>query len=136
MAALNVHLVSAPIDWDGHILAGEVKSNGKVVGGHSIVSGKVRIVPGTASPPNQHGVYSAKIEVPHPSIPGQWLAKTNNNGVSTLFPDDWTADRIKVEVDAAYNNRVVSGNQWTGMTPSGIVVKGWLLPKTTVYPVH
>ena len=53
-----------------------------------------------------------------------------------MFPDSWSADRVKVEVDAAYQNRTVTGNMWTGTTPSGVVVKGYLNPNTTVYPSH
>ncbi|WP_268248202.1 EndoU domain-containing protein [Paludibacterium paludis] len=59
----------------------------------------------------------------------------NNGGVSTMFPDSWTTDSIKVEEDAAYRNRTVTGNRWTGVTPSGVKVQGWLAPKTTVYPI-
>lgn len=43
-------------------------------------------------------------------------------------------DRIKVEVDAAFQNRTVTGNKWNGTTPSGVRVEGYLSPKTTVYP--
>ncbi|WP_199189512.1 EndoU domain-containing protein [Trinickia dabaoshanensis] len=134
-ATRDVGNVTAPIDFDGHILSGEVKANGSVVGGHSTASGNVQIIPGTESAPNAQGVYKAQIAVPDPANPGQWLPKTNNGGVSTLFPDSWTADRIKVEVDAAYQNRVITGNKWTGITPSGVRVQGWLMPKTTVYPI-
>ncbi len=134
LASLNVHRVTAPIDFDGHIINAEIKPNGKVVGGHSTAGGNVRVIPGTESPPNQHGVYEAKIEVEDPDNPGQYLQKTNNGGKSTMFPDDWTADRIKVEVDHAYQNRNVTGQKWTGTTPSGVRVEGWLHPNTTVYP--
>jgi hypothetical protein len=54
--------------------------------------------------------------------------------LSTLFPDSWTADRIKVEVDGAFQNKTVVGNKWTGTTPSGVQVEGYMSPKTTVYP--
>ncbi|MCL9850863.1 hemagglutinin repeat-containing protein (plasmid) [Ralstonia solanacearum P673] len=135
-AARSVKNVTAPIDFDGHILSGEVKANGDVVGGHSTASGNVRVIPGTESVPNAQGVYKAEIEVPDPANSGQWLQKTNNNGVSTMFPSSWSADRIKVEVDSAYQNRVVTGNRWTGVTPSGVKVQGWLTPKTTVYPIY
>ena len=128
--------ITAPINFDGHILAGELKPNGSVVGGHSTASGNVRAMPGTASQPNAQGVYKSKIEVRDPMNPGQWVTKTNNNGVSTMFPDSWSADRIKVEVDFAYQNRIVSGNRWTGTTPSGVSVTGWVAPKTTVYPIY
>jgi filamentous hemagglutinin len=133
-ATQNVGRITAPIDFDGHVLRAEIKSNGNVVGGHSTASGEVQVIPGTASPPNAQGVYTAKIQVVDPSNPGQLLPKTNNGGVSTMFPDSWSADRIKVEVDAAYNNKTVVGNKWSGITPSGVVVEGFLKPKATVYP--
>ncbi|MNM39923.1 Ribonuclease [compost metagenome] len=126
--------VSAPIDFDGHILAAEIKVNGSVVGGNSTASGNVLVIPGTVSPPNAQGVYSAKIQVADPNNPGQFIAKSNNGGISTLFPDSWTANRIKVEVDAAYQNRTIVGNKWSGMTPSGVRVEGYIKPKTTVFP--
>src|SRR5690606_9417263 len=107
---------SAPIDFDGHIFNAEVKANGKVVGGHSIATGEVRVVPGTASPPNAQGVYSAKIEVADPNNLGGYLPKTNNGGVSTMFPDSWNTDRIKIEVDVAFKNKTVNGNKWSGTT--------------------
>jgi RHS repeat-associated protein len=129
-------MVTAPIDFDGHVLSGELKANGSVVGGHSKASGNVRVVPGTASQPNANGVYEAIIEVRDPSNPNSWVAKTNNNGKSTMFPDSWSADRIKVEVDMAYKSRTVIGNRWEGVTPSGVKVRGYLAPKTTVYPVY
>ncbi len=125
----------APIDYDGHILQGEVKANGKVVGGHSTATGQVRVIPGTETGRNSVGVYKAKIEVPDPSNPGQFIPKSNNGGYSTMFPDDWSADRIKTEVDAAFQNKTVNGNMWSGTTPGGVQVQGYLQPKTTVYPV-
>ncbi|WP_432460637.1 MULTISPECIES: EndoU domain-containing protein [unclassified Agarivorans] len=117
IATRDVGNVTAPIDFDGHILSGEVKPNGNVVGGYSTATGNVRVIPGTESQPNAQGVYTAQIEVPDPSSPGDFLPKTNNGGISTMFPDSWSADRIKVEVDAAYQNKVVTGNKWSGVTP-------------------
>ncbi len=94
------------------------------------------MIPGTASVPNAQGVYTAKIQVSDPENPGQFLPKTNNGGISTMFPDSWTADRVKVEVevDGAFQNRTVVGNKWNGITPSGVQVEGYMSPKTTVYP--
>lgn len=56
--------------------------------------------------------------------------------MSTMFPDSWTADRVKVEVEAAYQNKTINGNKWAGVTPSGVIVERWLTPKTTVYPKY
>ena len=83
-----------------------------------------------------------KISVRDPNNPGKFLSKTNNNGKSTMFPDSWTSDRIKVEVDYAYKNRVphsdplkASKGMWQGVTKSGVKVEGYVSPKTTVYPL-
>jgi putative uncharacterized protein (fragment) len=56
-----------------------------------------------------------------------------------MFPDNWSANRVKYEVDMAYKNRVEfvekGKTMWKGLTPSGVEVKGYKEPKTTVYPV-
>ena len=129
-ASKNVGSVSAPIDFDGHIMQAELKKNGKdIVGGHSTATGDVQVVPGSAGTPNEFGVYEAKVQLPDPKNPGKFLVKD-----STMFPDSWTADRVKVEVDAAFQNKTVVGNKWFGKTPSGVKVEGYLNPKTTVFP--
>lgn len=126
----------APIDFDRHVLRGEVKDNKNVVGGHSIATGDVRLIPGTRSAPNAHGVYQARVEIRDPSRPDQFLRKTSHGGLSTMFPDAWSVDQIKSEVNSAFKTKRVNGNTWMGTTPSGVVVKGYLSPKTTVYPVY
>ena len=139
-ATKNVHKVTAPIDFDGHILNAEIKGK-KVVGGHSIANGNIR-VDKVVKGPDASGVYEAKISVRDPNNPGKFLSKTNNNGKSTMFPDSWTSDRLKVEVDYAYKNRVphsdplkASKGMWQGVTKSGVKVEGYVSPKTTVYPL-
>lgn len=139
-ASTKVTSVTAPIDFDGHLLSAEIKPNGNIVGGHSTATGEVRVIPGTASAPNAQGVYSAKIEVADPANPGRYLQKTNGSppGTSTMFPNTWTADRVKVEVDAAFANKTIvpgNTNMWQGVTPSGVKVEGYLNPKTTAYPL-
>ncbi|WP_215902145.1 EndoU domain-containing protein [Acinetobacter bereziniae] len=99
-ASKRVANVTAPIDFDGHILNAEIKKNGSVVGGHSTASGNVKVLQ-TIGKPDKNGVYEAKIAVADPNRNGQYLPKTNNQGKSTMFPESWTADRLKVEVDGA-----------------------------------
>jgi hypothetical protein len=126
--------VTAPIDFDGHILGAEINKSGtKATGGHSTASGKVDVVNKGVS--DKYGVYEATIQIPNPKKPGQYLTKN-----STMFPDGWSADRVKVEVDEAFKNKTLTTNSqgqpmWEGLTPSGVVVKGYLNPKVTVYPV-
>lgn len=141
-ASKRVDEVTAPIDFDGHILNAEIKRNGNVVGGHSIASGNVKVLERIGQP-DKNGVYEAKIAIADPSNPGKYLAKSNNQGRSTMFPDSWTASRLKVEVDAAYKNRVLhpdpqkaAKGMWYGKTPSGVIVEGYTQPNTTVYPLY
>ena len=54
-----------------------------------------------------------------------------------MFPDSWSADQVKSEVNFAFTNRTsVPGrpNMWQGTTPSGVTVTGYLTPNVTVYP--
>ena len=132
-ASKKVGQVTAPIDFDGHILSTEISKSGKVVGGHSTSTGTVDVV--TRGAPDSLGVYEATVRMPDPKNPGQYLTKN-----STMFPDHWTGDRIKVEVDAAYKNRQIIKNpfnaapMWEGVTPSGVKVQGYLSPNVTVFP--
>ena len=67
--------------------------------------------------------------------PGEFIPKTNYGGKSTMFPKDWSADKIKSEVEAAFSSKVVEGKKWSGVTPSGVKVEGYISPKVTVYPL-
>ena len=114
----------------------------QVVGGHSTANGNITIVSVT-KPSDKNGVYEAVIAVKDPKT-GNLLSKTNSsNGRSTMFPNSWSGDRIKVEVDYAYKNRIphpdpklAAKGMWFGRTPSGVAVQGYLRPKVTAYPVY
>ena len=123
--------VTAPIDFDNHIINGELDNRRKPSGGHSTL-GNVLVVGEVTEYSN--GVRGARIKVPDPSGPNGYSRRTK---FSTLFPEHWTANRIKVEVDAAYKKRNIIGNDmWNGVTPSNIEVEGYLTPDTTVYPLR
>jgi hypothetical protein len=128
---------TSPVDYD-HVLGADYNARGNPTGGHSLVNGDVRIVAGTESAADAFGVYEATILVPDPSNPGQWLTKTTNGSVNTMFPKEWTESRIKAEVDAAWNSphKTVLEQKWFSETPSGVRVEGFLLPRVTVYPVY
>ena len=130
-AAKNVHKVTVPIDFDGHILNVEINKKGKLVGGHSIANGNINFK--SKGKPNSQGVYEAEIQYINPKNQEVLTKK------STMFPDNWSANRVKYEVDMAYKNRVEfvekGKTMWKGVTPSGVEVKGYKEPKTTVYPV-
>lgn len=81
----QVNNVTAPIDFDGHILNTEINSRGKLSGGHSIASGNVKVFQ-VIGKPDKNGVYNAKISVVDAKT-GKSVPKTNNNGKSTMFPN-------------------------------------------------
>ena len=137
-----VNQVTAPIDFDGHIINGKINTRGLAVGGHSMLGNNVRIDAYAAKNPiSTNGVRNIVISVYDPST-GKWIQKVNRFGevqLTTLFPESWSKNRIKVEIDIAYKNRIISQtrrNIWEGITPSGIKVEGYTAPNTTVYPLQ
>ena len=90
---------------------------------------------------SSNGVRTADISVLDQNT-NQWKLKVKGDGITpqetTLFPEYWSKSRIIVEVDIAYKNKIISQtrhNIWEGITPSGIKVKGYIAPNTTVYPL-
>ena len=139
---LRAQKATAPINFNSHIINGEINAGGRAVGGHSMLGGNVRIDAYAAKnriSPN--GVRNVVISVYDPST-GTWIQKVDRFGepqLTTLFPESWTESRIIVEVDIAYKNRTCSlldPRKWEGRTPSGIKVEGYIAPNTTVYPLQ
>jgi hypothetical protein len=128
----------APLDFDHIIGADYNKKTGKPTGGHSTVNGDVKIKPGTEGPPDASGVYKASVQMPDPQNPGQWIDKTSNGGVNTMFPKEWSGDKIRLELDSAWATRQphpTNPSMWQSTTPSGVKVEGYTTPKATAYPV-
>ncbi|MBH3404646.1 EndoU domain-containing protein [Pseudomonas glycinae] len=99
----------------------------------------MRIKPGTTpTPPDRFGVYEATVQARDPNNPNRWLTKTSNQSVNTMFPASWDEARIVAEVDAAWNSpaKVVNGDVWRSTTPSGVRVRGYTTPRTTVFPLY
>ena len=127
----NVGNVTAPIDFDNHIISGEINRYGDPVGGHSTLTPIVRIINDLGVTSN--GVRKNNIEIFN-SRTNQWLPKRY---INTMFPEWWTGNRIKVENDTAYKLRTqhpTNQSKWEGITPSGIKVEGFEYPRTTVFP--
>lgn len=122
------------IDFDNHIINGEINSRGKVVGAHSATAGNNVRVDEIIIPPDSNGVYKAKVSIEDPNNPGKYISKN-----STMFPDSWNSEKIKLEVEGAFSSKDVfidnGQEKWRGTTPSGIAVEGYLKPKVTVYPL-
>ena len=58
-----------------------------------------------------------------------------------MFPQMWTADRIKVEINSAYMNQVddldsirKAEGMWVGISNSGVRVEGYTYPVVTAFP--
>lgn len=128
---------ASPIDYD-HVVGADYSKSGRPTGGHSLLNGDVRIVPGSESVADSTGVYQATVQVPDPSRPGQWMTKTSNGSINTMFPKTWDEAKVKAEVDAAWNspNKVLVGDKWSSITPSGVKVEGFTSPRVTVYPIY
>ena len=136
---LRAQKATAPINFNGHIINGEINAGGRAVGGHSTLGGNVRIE--RLHSVSSNGVRTADISVFDQNT-NQWKLKVKSDGITpqetTLFPEYWSKSRIIVEVDIAYENKIISQtryNIWEGTTPSGIKVEGYIAPNTTVFPL-
>lgn len=70
---------------------------------------------------------------------GRWIEKVSNNGENTMFPKDWDAQKVQVEIESAWARRTSVANQpnmWSGTSDSGVKIQGYLEPRTTAYPVR
>lgn len=78
-----------------HIFDGTINKKGKATGYHynMITDSKGSIIEGTESEPDEHGVYTAKVEVDG----------VKKNGFSSFFPDDWTPQEVVDAVNEAYD---------------------------------
>lgn len=105
-----------------HILEGELNSRGQAVGFHynGLPTKNGKIIVGTATGPNNYGVYEAKVEV-------NGIAKTSNGGKSSFFPDEWTAQEVVDAINEAYHNReFIIGNTYEGLTAKGMLISMYL----------
>ncbi|WP_339278867.1 EndoU domain-containing protein [Paenibacillus sp. FSL W8-1187] len=105
-----------------HILDGELNRRGRGVGYHyeGMPTARGRVIPGTESPPNAHGVYQAQVEI-------DGVPKTGNQGMSTFFPKDMSPQQIVDSINEAFaNQRHVTGNTYTGTTSSGMRIDMYL----------
>ncbi|WP_165557536.1 hemagglutinin repeat-containing protein [Pseudomonas sp. BGI-2] len=131
------NMFSSPVDYD-HIIGADYTKNGAPTGAHTLLNGDVRIVPGSEKVPDAYGVYQATVQVPDPKNPGQWLTKTTNKSMNSMFPSTWDKARLINEIDGAWNSpdKVVTGTVWRSTTPSGVEVEGYVSPRTTIYPIY
>lgn len=125
-------------DFD-HVIGGDVSKNGKkVTGGHSLTKGDVRISE-IIDKADINGIYNAEVEIYNPKTQ-KWEIKKSN---TTMFPKDWSENRIKEEIRSAWNSSNFKvtitnrGKEWSGTADSGIKIKGFInKDKTTAFPEY
>ncbi|WP_199725999.1 EndoU domain-containing protein [Leptotrichia sp. OH3620_COT-345] len=82
-----------------HIIEGEITKNGKGTAGGHKVGENVRVTR-IFKIPDKNGAYQAKVEIYDP-LKDIWKGK---RAKTTMFPDDWSVDKIKWEVQGAWNS--------------------------------
>ncbi|MBC8236394.1 EndoU domain-containing protein [bacterium] len=87
-------------------------------------------------PPKAQRVYEAEVEIYDPNS-GRWIS---NQTPSTFFPDSWSRAQVLNEIRGAFQNRTfIWGNRWEGISPSGVIMRGFLDSAgnlQTAYPVY
>jgi len=124
-----------------HITEGEIgvdrrSGNIRVIGGHK-AGNRVRVIEKLEE--YSGGSYEARIEVQDSNNPNNYIPKTNNDGISTMFPDHWTENRIKVEINNILKNpqNRQTRYKWEGTSSSGVKIRIFLKDGkvTTAYPI-
>ena len=134
---LQKNPLTMPIEMQEHIF-GEIKHlrNGTIraTGGHA-VSDQVKI--SDISNIQYNNVFQAKVEIYDP-VTNQYILKSNNNGLSTFFPSYWTKDRVLIEAESAFGNKVPHSDNLQfqngydeGKTKSGVKVD---IGRKNLYP--
>lgn len=122
-----------------HIVEGEINPKGKFVGFHSR-GGELGIVL-HAGVPDAAGVYRAEVAIPQ----ADGSLRYKKIGVHTMFPDDWSAERVCEEVMSAYTNhngpvgasRALTSLSWKGISTSGVPIAGYEMKGSIIgYPVR
>lgn len=62
----------------------------------------------------------------------------NRSAPNTMFPADWSRERIIEEIDSAWKKQSPNlvDDKWTGKSKSGVTIEGYKYPKPTAYPLH
>ena len=134
---LQKNPLTMPIEMQEHIF-GEIKRlrNGTIraTGGHA-VSDQVKI--SDIINIQYNNVFQAKVEIYDP-VTNQYILKSNNNGLSTFFPPYWTKDRVLIEAESAFGNKVPHSDNLQfqngydeGKTKSGVKVD---IGRKNLYP--
>jgi len=123
---------------EGYIFHGEISQRGNAVGYHHRPGGQDVLTARTTivDPPNAQGVYTGRVEVIDPAT-NTWISK---GPLSSFYPDNWTKERVILEIRGAYGTRSITrGNYWEGTSPSGVRIGGYLNPAggiNTAFPIR
>ncbi len=104
-----------------HILLGEVVK-GQAKGFHyeGMPEPIGRIIPGTEFGTDSFGIYKAQVEI-------NGIKKKSNEGYSTFFPKQWSAQEVVEAINEAYDSRgYIRGNTYKGITNSGIEIEMYI----------
>ena len=134
---LQKNPLTMPIEMQEHIF-GEIKHlrNGTIraTGGYA-VSDQVKI--SNITNIQYNNVFQAKVEIYDPDT-NQYILKSNNNGLSIFFPPYWTKDRVLIEAESAFGNKVPHSDNLQfqngydeGKTKSGVKVD---IGRKNLYP--
>ena len=118
-----------------HIFDGTINSKGKATGYHysNVSDSKGKIIEGTESEPDGHGVFTAKVEV----------SGVKKNGFSSFYPADWSPQEVVDAINKAYDDALSDsdnphGELWIGYC--GDLEIDMYLDKnkkiTTAYPIY
>lgn len=118
-----------------HIFDGTINSKGKATGYHysMVTDSKGKIIDGTRSKTDEHGVFTGKVEV----------SGVKKNGFSSFYPESWTPQQVVDAINAAYDDALKNpdnpqGELWIGY--SGDLEIDMYMNKskqiTTAYPVY
>ncbi len=118
-----------------HIFDGTINSKGKATGYHysMVTDSKGKIIDGTRSKTDEHGVFTGKVEV----------SGVKKNGFSSFYPESWTPQQVVDAINTAYDDALKNpdnpqGELWIGY--SGNLEIDMYMNKskqiTTAYPVY
>lgn len=118
-----------------HIFDGTINSKGKATGYHysKVTDSKGKIIDGTRSKTDGHGIFTGKVEV----------SGVKKNGFSSFYPESWTPQQVVDAINAAYDDALKNpdnpqGELWIGY--SGDLEIDMYMNKnkqiTTAYPVY
>lgn len=118
-----------------HIFDGTINSKGNATGYHysKVTDSKGKIISGTESGKDDHGVFTAKVKV----------SGVKKNGFSSFYPEDWTPQQVVDAINEAYNDALSDksnphGSLWIGYS-GDLEIDMYLNNKkkiTTAYPIY